>query len=266
MSESEVRRVRQLLARYSDGHRDVVAELIAPAFFNHVPGSDEPSATEVFVGLAEDFKVAAPDLVVDVPDLAPGEDGLLHGTAVVEWTQTGPLWGVPPTGSHHRFEIPVILRPIDSRYAVAVMLAPPDAVAILRALEVVNPPDEMHLPPRHPSSIPDILVKVIFTGQVADKPCSHLGGIRVTRPMRDRCDDCGPDDVWPALRLCLSCGHVGCCDTSTNKHAKTHWETTGHPLMRSMARDEGWIWCYADNAAFQKRTLDRVEAHLAAAR
>jgi uncharacterized UBP type Zn finger protein len=51
---------------------------------------------------------------------------------------------------------------------------------------------------------------------------------------------------WVHLRMCLACGHVGCCDSSPGKHATRHFETTGHPLMRSIERGESWLWCYAD--------------------
>jgi uncharacterized UBP type Zn finger protein len=57
--------------------------------------------------------------------------------------------------------------------------------------------------------------------------------------------------------MCLICGHVGCCDTSKNKHAFQHFEKTGHPLMRSIRMDEGWVWCYEDNAFFEKSILAR---------
>ena len=53
-------------------------------------------------------------------------------------------------------------------------------------------------------------------------------------------------DVWVHLRLCLTCGHVGCCDTSKNKHATKHFHQTQHPIMRSFEPGEGWGWCYVD--------------------
>ncbi len=48
------------------------------------------------------------------------------------------------------------------------------------------------------------------------------------------------------LRLCLSCGHVGCCDSSPNRHATRHFRATGHPLVASCERGEAWTWCYED--------------------
>jgi uncharacterized UBP type Zn finger protein len=79
------------------------------------------------------------------------------------------------------------------------------------------------------------------------KQCTHLEGIRVTETGTHVCEDCvKTGDRWVHLRLCLSCGHVGCCDSSKNKHATRHFEVTGHPLMRSIEPGERWVWCYAD--------------------
>ena len=51
---------------------------------------------------------------------------------------------------------------------------------------------------------------------------------------------------WFHLRRCAHCGHVGCCDSSPNKHATAHWQQTQHPVMRSLERGEEWGWCYPD--------------------
>ncbi len=61
------------------------------------------------------------------------------------------------------------------------------------------------------------------------------------------CEEClqiGSD--WVHLRLCLSCGHVGCCDSSPNKHATKHFKTTEHPIIKSFEPGENWVWCYVD--------------------
>ena len=61
------------------------------------------------------------------------------------------------------------------------------------------------------------------------------------------CEEClqmGSD--WVQLRLCLSCGHVGCCDSSPNKHATKHYGSTQHPIMKSFEPGENWKWCYID--------------------
>ena len=61
------------------------------------------------------------------------------------------------------------------------------------------------------------------------------------------CEEClqtGSD--WVHLRLCLTCGHVGCCDSSPNKHATKHFKTTEHPIIKSFEPGENWVWCYVD--------------------
>jgi len=264
MIDNDIARIHDLLARFSAGDHGAIVDLVAPAFFDYVPGPDEPTATEIYDRFARELKAAAPDLTVSIGDLARGDDGLLHGTVALHGTLTGPLWGIPPSGVHHTFEIPMTIRSVDGRWAFNAGLGPPATIAILRELELVNPADQMHLPPRHPVILSDLILKLAFTGQVADKPCTHLADVRVIHPAGDLCDDCAPGEVWPTVRLCLTCGHLGCCDTSTNKHARGHWEATGHALMRSIRMDEGWIWCYVDNALFQKRTLDAIEARLVA--
>ena len=64
----------------------------------------------------------------------------------------------------------------------------------------------------------------------------------------DRCADCRAlgVTVWAHLRMCLSCGHVACCDSSPHRHATRHHADTGHPVMRSFEPGEPWRWCYED--------------------
>ena len=77
--------------------------------------------------------------------------------------------------------------------------------------------------------------------------CSHLDAIRVVTTNKHVCEDCVKiGDTWVHLRLCLTCGHVGCCDSSKNKHARRHFHAAGDPLVRSIEPGERWIWCYAD--------------------
>ena len=77
--------------------------------------------------------------------------------------------------------------------------------------------------------------------------CRHLDQIVVTTTDTQVCEDCVKiGDDWVHLRLCMSCGHVGCCDSSKNRHATRHFQHTGHPLVRSLEPGERWIWCYAD--------------------
>jgi uncharacterized UBP type Zn finger protein len=77
--------------------------------------------------------------------------------------------------------------------------------------------------------------------------CSHLSSIRQVVPSAEGCEEClASGDQWVHLRLCLSCGHVGCCDESKNRHATRHFRATGHPLIASLEPGENWRWCYVD--------------------
>ncbi len=58
-------------------------------------------------------------------------------------------------------------------------------------------------------------------------------------------------DSWVHLRLCESCGHVGCCDSSKNKHATKHFRATGEPIIKSLEPDENWMYCYIDDVMFE---------------
>ncbi len=77
--------------------------------------------------------------------------------------------------------------------------------------------------------------------------CAHLEQIRLTEPKKHVCEDCvKTGDTWVHLRMCLQCGHIGCCDSSKNRHATKHFQATQHPLIRSAEPGENWIWCYVD--------------------
>ncbi|HSU18353.1 MAG TPA: UBP-type zinc finger domain-containing protein [Acidobacteriaceae bacterium] len=84
-------------------------------------------------------------------------------------------------------------------------------------------------------------------------PCQHFD--QVTKvPTRSAsyakgCEECRQmGDSWVHLRECLICGHVGCCDSSKNKHATKHFHATAHPVMRSVEPGEQWGWCFVDQA------------------
>ncbi|MGH9581942.1 MAG: UBP-type zinc finger domain-containing protein [Bryobacteraceae bacterium] len=81
--------------------------------------------------------------------------------------------------------------------------------------------------------------------------CTHLGQVRLTSTNTHVCEDCiKTGDRWVHLRMCLTCGHVGCCDSSKNKHATKHFHSTQHPLIRSIEAGETWAWCYVDQVTF----------------
>jgi uncharacterized UBP type Zn finger protein len=77
--------------------------------------------------------------------------------------------------------------------------------------------------------------------------CTHLDQIEDVEPNTEGCEEClGTGDSWVHLRLCLTCGHVGCCDQSKNRHATRHFHTIHHPLIQSDEQGEDWLWCYVD--------------------
>jgi Zn ribbon nucleic-acid-binding protein len=83
------------------------------------------------------------------------------------------------------------------------------------------------------------------------KQCTHLDEIRDVTPSANGCEDCLKiGDTWVHLRECLICGHVGCCDSSKNKHATKHFHATNHPIIQSFQPGEDWRWCYVDQVMF----------------
>ena len=80
--------------------------------------------------------------------------------------------------------------------------------------------------------------------------CTHTDLIQDVKPHTHGCEEClKMHDHWVHLRLCMICGHVGCCDSSKNKHATKHFQSSSHPLMRSIEPGERWIWCFVDEIA-----------------
>ena len=78
--------------------------------------------------------------------------------------------------------------------------------------------------------------------------CTHLKDhMKNVKPHTKGCEEClRVGDTWVHLRMCLECGHVGCCDSSKNRHARAHFHSTKHPLIESAERGEDWKWCYVD--------------------
>jgi uncharacterized UBP type Zn finger protein len=86
-----------------------------------------------------------------------------------------------------------------------------------------------------------------------DAGCSHLDRIEILDPPASiaGCEEClkiGSD--WMHLRMCQTCGQIGCCDSSPNMHASKHAHEAGHPIARSVELGEDWSWCYVDNVMF----------------
>ncbi len=84
------------------------------------------------------------------------------------------------------------------------------------------------------------------------RTCPHLSEIQDVTPSSEGCAEClASGDAWVHLRLCLTCGQVGCCDSSPNRHATKHYQATGHPVMKSLEPGENWGWCYIDQVEFE---------------
>jgi Zn-finger in ubiquitin-hydrolases and other protein len=84
--------------------------------------------------------------------------------------------------------------------------------------------------------------------------CTHLDEVRLRRlpDAVDGCEEClASGGVWLHLRICLACGHVGCCDDSPNRHASAHGRQDGHAIMRSLEPGEDWSWCFIDEVAMR---------------
>ena len=86
--------------------------------------------------------------------------------------------------------------------------------------------------------------------------CTHLDQIRDVTPASQGCADCiALGDTWVHLRMCMTCGYVGCCNDSKNIHAARHYKETGHPIVRSIEPGEDWLWCYVDEVGLRADEL-----------
>lgn len=126
-------------------------------------------------------------------------------------------------------------------------------------------------------AVAQILVEVLVAvradrwvqGRVAEQlqsesaPCGHLEGLPRLTAERLACEACEEEGVaWVELRLCLTCGHVGCCDDSEGRHATDHFDRTGHPVIRTLEPSDHWAWCYRDEcSADDWRDHAAVAAH-----
>jgi len=82
--------------------------------------------------------------------------------------------------------------------------------------------------------------------------CGHISEIKSVTPSADGCEDClRIGGTWVHLRECMECGHIGCCDSSPNRHATKHYHATQHPIIRSFEPGEEWGYCYVDDEMFE---------------
>jgi hypothetical protein len=96
-------------------------------------------------------------------------------------------------------------------------------------------------------------------------PCGHVDQVRddwtpVADPVREDCARTG--DRWASLRRCLTCGHIGCCDSSPNRHVTAHRQHTAHPVVRTLQPGQDWVWCYVDEVSMQHADSGWVEVDL----
>jgi predicted ester cyclase len=259
MSESSViTRVQQFVEELNRGSIDSVRQYLAADYFNYSPQNDQPKAYDVYFSILTDLKEAMSDLHFGLANLKE-EDGVVKGVMTLTGTTDGPLWGAPPTNKTVSWTVNVSIRAAGDRIAVNFDdVTVPELIGILRQIDMVPPPEKMDRPYIYPVVVPETILQVLFNGSMAEKECDHLQQIRVYETDLKVCESCvAQGDDWPALRMCLICGFVGCCDTSKNKHMKLHYEETGHGIFRSVRLDEGWGWCYDHNAFFSTQRLEK---------
>ena len=91
--------------------------------------------------------------------------------------------------------------------------------------------------------------------------CTHLDEIKDVTPSAPGCEEClATGDDWVSLRMCRSCGHVGCCDSSKNRHATKHFLATKHPIIKSFEPGENWSYCYIDEIDWEDQPIRRGAA------
>ena len=92
--------------------------------------------------------------------------------------------------------------------------------------------------------------------------CTHLDTVQQVSPSSPGCEDClRSGGRWVHLRICMACGHVGCCDNSPNRHATAHFGSSGHPIIRSYEPHENWWWCYPDELFFEVPGVPAAPSH-----
>jgi uncharacterized UBP type Zn finger protein len=85
-----------------------------------------------------------------------------------------------------------------------------------------------------------------------NEQCEHIEQIKAVTPNTNGCEEClKTGDGWVHLRLCEMCGHVGCCDSSKNKHATKHFQATAHAIVKSLEQGEDWGYCYPDDLFYE---------------
>ncbi len=95
-----------------------------------------------------------------------------------------------------------------------------------------------------------------------NETCEHVKHLHSVTPSGNGCEEClKMGDSWVHLRLCEICGHVGCCDSSKNKHATKHFHATGHPVIKSFEPGEDWGYCYVDDIFYETLPVNAGSHH-----
>ena len=149
--------------------------------------------------------------------------------------------------TQHEPDGATVLQPGDELLLGGTLQSFIDAAALFRTSDAATP-DLPALPPMPTQSADwiDTSAPVHLTPNPA-AGCTHLDHVHDVTPSAQGCEEClKTGDRWVHLRVCMECGHVGCCDSSPNKHATAHYHATGHPVIRSVEPGETWGWCYED--------------------
>ena len=259
-SKNKIKLIQQFIEGINRRDLAVIDRYLDRDFFNYSPQDNEETAIDITHQFIGDFLNAFPDLEMYISDIEEDGDNLILNLSA-SGTRQNDLWGAPGSGKKVQWNSSVTCRFSRDKFAYKWKeLSMPEILDVMRDAGIVPPPEDMDKPPEYPIILPEFLLKVLFTGQVAEKECSHLDMIQVVKPDTDVCRDCiALGDVWPALRMCLICGYVGCCDTSKNKLMKRHITQSGHALFRSIRLDESWVWCNEDAAFFSGKILDKYQ-------
>ncbi|MFN2187431.1 MAG: UBP-type zinc finger domain-containing protein [Candidatus Promineifilaceae bacterium] len=251
-------RIQQFVDELNEGNIESVRRYLSANWYNYSPGADQPSAFDIYHDILSDLKSAISNLHIEFEPQNETDD-VVQGVMKLSGATDGTLWGAPATNKSVTWTVNASVRKDGDRFAVNFDdVSVPGLIGTLRQLNLVPPPEEMDKPSIYPVVVPEAILQALYNGTMEEKECDHLDSIKVYESELDVCEKCAASgDVWPALRLCLICGYVGCCDTSKNKHMKQHYQETGHGLFRSIRLNEGWGWCYDHNAFFSSRRLEK---------
>jgi CPA2 family monovalent cation:H+ antiporter-2 len=154
--------------------------------------------------------------------------------------------------------VPIVARPVDAADPARLAAAGADRVVdtpgtVVRALTAAVL-DRIGVAPVAPDDHPDPAAVVAFAPEPADA-CPHTGAIRPVLPSGPGCADCmrRGEREWVHLLTCLTCGHVGCCDSSPQRHADAHARAADHPVAASAEPGDTWAWCYIDARELRPR-------------